>query len=124
MERMWPLRDVREGTAYRLTRAVTARAARDPLRHTPVAKAIDYMLNDWPAFALFLTGDRICLTTKAAEWALRGIALGRESWLVAGSDRGGKYAAFMYSLIVTAQLNNCDSKAWHADVSARIADIS
>jgi len=94
------------------------------LRPTPVAEAIDYMLNDWPAFALFLTGYLICLTTKAAEWALRGIALGRESWLVAGSDRGGKRAAFMYSLIVTAQLNNCDSQAWHADVSARIADIS
>jgi hypothetical protein len=31
--------------------------------------------------------------------ALRGIALGRESWLFAGSDRGGERAAVMYTLI-------------------------
>jgi transposase len=92
-------------------------------RHTPVAKAINYMLNDWPAFALFLTDGRICLTNNAAERALRGIALGRKSWLFAGSDRGGQRAAFMYSLIVTAKLNNIDPQAWLADVLARIADI-
>ena len=32
----------------------------------------------------------ICLTNNAAERALRGIALGRKSWLFAGSDRGGR----------------------------------
>ena len=30
----------------------------------------------------------------------------------------------MYSLIVTAKLNNIDPQAWLADVLARIADIS
>jgi len=30
------------------------------------------------------------------------IALGRKSWLFAGSDRGGERAAAMYSLIATA----------------------
>lgn len=50
------------------------------------------------------------------------IALGRKSWLFAGSDRGGERAAAMYSLIVTAKLNNVDPRAWLADVIARIAD--
>ena len=54
--------------------------------------------------------------------ALRGIALGRKSWLFAGSDRGGHRAAVMYSLIVTAKLNGIDPEAWLADVLARIAD--
>jgi nucleoside recognition membrane protein YjiH len=49
--------------------------------------------------------------------------LGRKSWLFAGSDRGGQRAAFMYSLIVTANLNNIDPQAWLADVLARIAEI-
>ena len=92
-------------------------------RHTPVAKAINYMLGDWTAFTRFLADGRICLTNNAAERALRGIALGRKSWLFAGSDRGGQRAAFMYSLIVTAKLNNIDPQAWLADVLARIADI-
>jgi transposase len=92
-------------------------------RHDPVAKAMDYMLKDWPAFTAFLTDGRICLTNNAAERALRGIALGRKSWLFAGSDRGGERAAFIYTLIGTAKLNNIDPQAWLADTLARINDI-
>ena len=58
-------------------------------RHSPVAKAMDYMLRRWELFARFLDDSRICLTNNAAERALRGIALGRKSWLFCGSDRGG-----------------------------------
>ena len=61
------------------------------------------------------------LSNNAAERALRGIALGRKSWLFAGSDRGGMRAAAMYSLIVTAKMNDIDPQAWLADVLARIA---
>jgi transposase len=91
-------------------------------RHADVAKAMDYMLKRWVAFTRFLDDGRICLTNNAAERGLRGIALGRRSWLFAGSDRGGERAAAMYSLIVTAKLNDVDPRAWLADVLARIAD--
>jgi hypothetical protein len=99
------------------------RAERGKLsRHADVARAMDYMLKRWEAFTRFLDDGRICLTNNAAERALRGIALGRKSWLFAGSDRGGERAAAMYSLIVTAKLNDVDPRAWLADVLARIAD--
>jgi transposase len=62
-------------------------------RHNQVAGAMDYFLNRWDAFARFLNDGRICLTNNAAERAPRGIALGRKSWLFAGSDRGGRRAA-------------------------------
>ncbi|MBV1800391.1 IS66 family transposase [Siccirubricoccus sp. G192] len=91
-------------------------------RHSPVAKAMDYMLTRWEAFTGFLHDGRICLSNNAAERALRGIALGRKSWLFAGSDRGGDRAAAMISLIYTAKLNGVDPRAWLADVLARIAD--
>jgi hypothetical protein len=51
------------------------------------------------------------------------IALGRKSWLFAGSDRGGERAALMYTLIQTARLNDVDPQAWLADVLARINDL-
>ena len=92
-------------------------------RHNPVAKAMDYMLTRWETFTRFLSDGRICLTNNAAERAVRGIALGRKSWLFAGSDRGGDRAAAMYSLIYTAKLNGVDPRAWLADVLARIADL-
>jgi Transposase IS66 family len=42
---------------------------------------MDYMLKRWAAFTCFLDDGRICLTNNAAERELRGIALGRKSWL-------------------------------------------
>jgi transposase len=95
-------------------------------KHNPVAKAINYMFEEegrWDAFTRFLDDGRICLTNNAAERALRGVALGRKAWLFAGSPRGGERAAFMYSLIVTAKMNDIDPQAWLADVLARLPDI-
>lgn len=91
-------------------------------RNHDLAKAINYMLRRWPAFTRFLEDGRVCITNNAAERALRGVTLGRKSWLFCGSDRGGQRAAVMYSLIGTAKLNNVDPQAWLADVLARIAD--
>jgi len=91
-------------------------------RHAAVAKAIDYMVTRWEAFTRFLEDGRICLSNNAAERALRGLALGRKSWLFAGSGRGAERAALMYTLIQTAKLNNVDPQVWLADVLARIAD--
>jgi hypothetical protein len=86
-----------------------------------LVKAINYMLKRWAAFTLFLEDGRVCLSNNAAERGLRGIALGRKSWLFCGSDRGGQRAAAMYSLIVTARMNGVDPQAWLADVLSRIA---
>jgi transposase len=91
-------------------------------RGNDLARAMDYMLKRWTAFTRFLEDGRVCLSNNAAERALRGIALGRKSWLFAGSDRGGQRAAAMYSLIVTAKLNDVDPQTWLADVLGRIAE--
>src|SRR5829696_1703320 len=91
-------------------------------RSASVAEPIDYMLRRWPSFARFLDDGRICLSNNAAERALRGFALGRRSWLFAGSERGADRAAAIATLIMTAKLNDLDPQAWLADVLARIAD--
>ena len=91
-------------------------------RGNDVARAIDYLLKRWTAFTRFLDDGRICISNNAAERALRGVALGRKAWLFAGSDPGGERAAAMYSLIVTAKLDDVDPRAWLADVLRRIAD--
>ena len=91
-------------------------------RGNDIARAIDYLLKRWPAFTRFLDDGRVCLSNNADERALRGIALGRKSWLFCGSDRGRQRAAVMSSLIVTAKMNDVDPQAWLADVLCRIDD--
>jgi hypothetical protein len=71
----------------------------------------------------FLEDGRVCLTNNAAERSLRGVALGRKSWLFAGSERGGQRAAAIYTLIGTAKLNDIDPQAWLADMISRINDM-
>ena len=56
-----------------------------------------------------------CSRTRTARGARA------EIWLFCGSDRGGRRAAAMYSLIVTARMNGVDPQAWLTDVLARIA---
>jgi transposase len=100
------------------------REERAPLsRSSTVVKPIDYLLSRWDGFARFIEDGRICLSNNAAERALRGFALGRKSWLFAGSERGADRAAAMTTLIMTAKLNDVDPLAWLADVLARIAAI-
>ena len=91
-------------------------------RSNDIARAIDYLLKRWTAFTRFLYDGRICISNNTAERALRGIALGRKSWLFCGSDRGGQRAAVMYSLIVTAKMNGVNPQTWLANILARIAD--
>jgi transposase len=99
------------------------RSARARLsRHNDLSRAMDYMLKRWLAFTRFLDDGEICISNNAAERALRGVALGRKAWLFAGSDRGGQRAADVYSLIVTAKLNDVDPRTWLAHVLRTIAD--
>ncbi len=92
-------------------------------RSASITKPIDYTLKRWDRFAAFLDDGRICLTNNAAERALRGFALGRKSWLFAGSERGADRAAAVATLIMTAKLNDVDPLAWLADVLAHIAAL-
>jgi transposase len=90
-------------------------------RAAAVIKPIAHMLKRWSEFSRFIEDGRICLTNNAAERALRGLALGRKTWLFAGSDGSADRAAVMFTLIMTAKLN--DPQAWLADVFARIAAL-
>jgi len=91
-------------------------------RSASVAEPIDYMLKRWDRFARFIEDGRVCLTNNAAERALRGFALGRKSWLFAGSDRGGERAGVFYTLIGSAKLNGLDPEAYLRHVLTHIAD--
>jgi transposase len=64
-----------------------------------------------------VSDEQYCRTSAARR------SSGPELWLFAGSERGGQRAAFMYSLIGSAKLNDVDPQAWLADVIAKISDM-
>lgn len=51
---------------------------------------------------------------------MRPIALGRHSYLFAGSERGARNWAILASLLTTAKLNGVDPLTWLTDVLERI----
>ena len=89
---------------------------------TPLANAIRYALTRMKRLRDYLDYGFLELDNNTAERSMRGIAIGRKNYMFAGSERGGKSAAIIYTLMETAKLNNIDPQAWLTDVLTRIAD--
>src|SRR5450432_807605 len=91
-------------------------------RKSETTAAIRYALVRWDALLRYVEDGHIEIDNNAAERSLRDVALGRKSYLFAGSDAGGERAATIYSLIGSAKLNGLDPEAYLREVLTRIAD--
>lgn len=102
---------------------LTSKVAQLP-RSSALARAIRYTIKPehWPALTYYCTDGRAEISNNAAERSLRDVALGRRSYLFAGSDAGGERAASMYSLIGCCKLNGVDPEAYLRYVFERIAE--
>ena len=79
------------------------------------AKAIDYSLKRWEALSRYATDGRLPIDNNPLENTMRPIAIGKKNWLFAGSERAGKRAAAIQTLLATAKLNGLDPAAWLRD---------
>jgi len=77
-----------------------------------MARALDYSLKRWPAIQRYAEDGLRPIDNNPVENAIRPIALGRKNWLFAGSERAGKRAAAIQSLLATAKLNGIEPYAW------------
>lgn len=84
------------------------------------AKAIDYSLKRWAALSRYATDGQFPIDNNPVENAIRPIALGRKNWLFTGSERAGKRAAAIQTLLGTAKLNGLDPAAWLRDTLERL----
>lgn len=85
-----------------------------------LAKAIDYTLRRWPALVRYTHGGDLPIDNNPVENAIRPIALGKKNWLFAGSERAGKRAAAIQSLLATAKLNGLEPSAWLKDTLEKL----
>jgi len=93
------------------------------LPKSPMGLAIQYALNQWDALCVYSTDGRLAMDNNASENALRRVAIGRKNWLFCGSDKGGKTAATLFSLLATCQRHKVEPLSYLRDVLARIAAI-
>jgi hypothetical protein len=91
-------------------------------KKSDTAIAVRYALGRWGALLRYCDDGHLEIDNNAAERSLRAVALGRKNYLFAGSDRGGKSAAAIYSLIGTAKLNGIDPESYLRNVLSHIAE--
>jgi hypothetical protein len=90
------------------------------LPKSPVAAAIGYCLNQWPALTLYTTDARLSIDNNVSERALRRVAVGRKNWLFAGHDESAQGQAILWSLIASAQRHELDVQLYLRSVLARL----
>ena len=84
------------------------------------AKAIDYTLRRWPALSRYAATGHLPIDNNPAENVIRPIALGKKNWLFTGSERAGRRAAVIQTLLGTAKLNGLDPATWLQDTLEKL----
>jgi len=88
------------------------------LPRSPIAQAIGYTLNQWPALTVYTSDPRLSPDNNAAERALRRVAVGRKNWQFAGHDESAQGHAVLWSLIASAQRHELDVQFYLRSVLA------
>jgi transposase len=90
------------------------------LPKSPIAAAINYVLNQWQALNRYTTDGDLHIDNNLSERTLKLIGIGRKNWLFVGSDQGGKTAAILYSFTASCKQQGIDTFAYLRDVLTRL----
>jgi hypothetical protein len=93
------------------------------LPRSPIAQAMGYALNQWPALVIFTTDARLSPDNNVAERALRRVAIGRKNWLFSGHDESAQGYAILWSLIASAQRHEIDVQLYLRSVLAHLPGL-
>jgi transposase len=84
------------------------------------AKALDYSLKRWVSLSRYADSGHLPIDNNPVENCIRPIALGKKNWLFVGSERAGRRAAAIQTLLGTAKLNGLNSAAWLKDTLEKL----
>jgi hypothetical protein len=90
------------------------------LPKSPIAAAINYVLNQWEALQRYTTDGDLHIDNNLSERTLKLIGIGRSNWLFVGSDQGGQTAAVLFSFTATCKQLGIDTFAYLRDVLTRL----
>ena len=92
------------------------------LPKSPMGQAITYVLNQWVALSQYLNDGRLEMTNNAAERAVKPFAIGRKNWMFFQREGGGKTAAILMGLLMTAKAAGVHLGDYFKDVLLRISE--
>ena len=92
------------------------------LPQSAMGKAVSYMINQWSHLEIYLTDGRLEIDNNLVENAIRPVALGRKNYLFAGSHKGAKRAAALYTLMANAKIQDVNPFVYLRDVLSRISE--
>jgi transposase len=84
------------------------------------AKALDYSLKRWPSLSRYAETGYLPIDNNPVENCIRPIAIGKKNWLFVGSERAGRRAAAIQTLLGTAKLNGLNSADWLKDTLEKL----
>ena len=70
--------------------------------------AVNYALSQWERLVVYLEHGAMTPDNNRAENAIRPFVVGRKNWLFAGTPKGARASADLYSLIETAKANGLE----------------
>lgn len=91
---------------------------------SPVARAVNYALNIEAELTRFLDDPKLNIDNNPAERLNRGIALIRKNSLFAGSEKGGRNLAILYSFAASCKANGLAFGNWLKDILPRLASAT
>jgi transposase len=89
---------------------------------SPVAKAMNYFLNQWPHLKTFTENVRIPVDNNFCERTLRIVALLRKNANFVGNQKSGQRTMILLSLAQSCVLNGINPLEYFADVLMRMND--
>jgi len=92
----------------------------EALPQSPLAQACTYALNQQLPLRRYLEDGRLRMDNNPVELLMRKVALGRKNWLFFGSERGGRAAAVILSLLQTCLFSKINPWLYFQDVLRRL----
>ena len=94
--------------------------SRKILPKSPVGQAISYARNQWKDLQTYTCDGELSIDNNVSERSVRAQAIGRKNYLFVGSDRGGRTAATLYSLVGSCKRHHIDPFAYLKDILERL----
>lgn len=90
------------------------------LPKSPIRAAFTYTRNQWDALTRYVDEGYLSFDNNIAERLVKIPAIGRKNFLFVGSERGGRGAAALYSLVSSAKANGVEPFAWLRDLFTQL----